>query len=129
MGLVSRSKVSASSVRESLNQMNSNRTSSVEPILQCFNKSLFHASNLCTPFKHDIRCTSLCGVEFVVTKERREKRAQRESCLKGVRSLHHQGKNISNMSSLQPATNGSLVAYHTTDCSLQFHYMDQVLLF
>ena len=34
--------------------------------------------NLCTPFKHDIRCASLCGVEFVVTKERREKRAQRE---------------------------------------------------
>ena len=28
---------------------------------------------------------SLCGVEFVVTKERREKRAQRESCLKGYR--------------------------------------------
>ena len=43
--------------------------------------------NLCTPFKHDIRCASLCGVEFVVTKERREKRAQRESCLKGVNSL------------------------------------------
>ena len=40
--------------------------------------------NLCTPFKHDIRCASLCGV---VTKERREKRAQRESCLKGVQSL------------------------------------------
>ena len=30
----------------------------------------------------------LCGVEFVVTKDRREKRAQRESCLKGVRSLY-----------------------------------------
>ena len=44
-------------------------------------------NNLCTPFKHDIRCASLCGVKFVVTKERREKRAQRESCLKGVRSL------------------------------------------
>ena len=29
----------------------------------------------------------LCGVEFVVTNEGREKRAQRESCLKGVRSL------------------------------------------
>ena len=43
--------------------------------------------NLCTPFKHDIRCASLCDVEFVVTKERRGKRAQRESCLKGVRSL------------------------------------------
>ena len=43
--------------------------------------------NLCTPFKHDIRCASLCGSEFVVTKERREKRAQRESCLKEVRSL------------------------------------------
>ena len=38
----------------------------------------------CTPFKHDIRSASLCGVEFLVTKERREKRAQRESCLKGV---------------------------------------------
>ena len=45
-------------------------------------------NNLCTPFKHDIRCASLRGVEFVVTKERREKRAQRESCLKGVRSLY-----------------------------------------
>ena len=45
--------------------------------------------NLCTPFKHDIHCASLCGVEFVVTKERREKRAQRESCLKGERSLHY----------------------------------------
>ena len=44
-------------------------------------------NNLCTPFKHDIRCASLCGVEFVITKERRKKRAQRESCLKGVRSL------------------------------------------
>ena len=44
-------------------------------------------NNLCTPFKHDIRSASLCGVEFVVTKERREKRAQRESCLKGVWSL------------------------------------------
>ena len=43
--------------------------------------------NLCTPFKHDIRCASLCGVEFVVTKKRREKRAQRESCLKGVQRL------------------------------------------
>ena len=43
--------------------------------------------NLCNPFKYDLRCASLCGVEFVVTKERREKRAQRESCLKGVRSL------------------------------------------
>ena len=43
--------------------------------------------NLCTPFKYDIRCASLCGVEFVVTKERREKRAQRESYLKGVQRL------------------------------------------
>ena len=43
--------------------------------------------NLCTPFKHDIRCASLCGVKFVVTKERRGKRAQFESSLKGVRSL------------------------------------------
>ena len=45
--------------------------------------------NLCTPFKHDIHCASLCGVEFVVTKESREKRAQRESCLKGVERLEH----------------------------------------
>ena len=44
--------------------------------------------NLCTPFKHDIHCASLCGVEFVVTKERREKRAQRESCFKGVQRLY-----------------------------------------
>ena len=43
--------------------------------------------NICTSFKYDIRCASLCGVEFVVTKERREKRAQRESYLKGVRRL------------------------------------------
>ena len=43
--------------------------------------------NLYTPFKHDIRCASLCGVDFIVTKERRKKRAQRESRLKGVRSL------------------------------------------
>ena len=41
----------------------------------------------CTPFKHDIRSASLCGVEFVVTKERREKRAQRKSCLKGLQRL------------------------------------------
>ena len=34
-----------------------------------------------------ISAAPLCGVEFVVTKERREKRAQRESCLKGVWSL------------------------------------------
>ena len=45
--------------------------------------------NLCTPFKHDIRCASLCGVEFVVTKE---KRAQRESCLKGVLRLLKQSE-------------------------------------
>ena len=44
--------------------------------------------NLCTPFKHDIRRASLCGFEFVVTMERREKRAQRESCLKGVQRLY-----------------------------------------
>ena len=31
---------------------------------------------------------SPCDVEFVVTKERREKRAQRESCLKGVQRLY-----------------------------------------
>ena len=30
---------------------------------------------------------SLCGVECVVTKERSEKRAQRESYLKGIRRL------------------------------------------
>ena len=50
-------------------------------------QSIENLYNLCTPFKHDIRCASLCGVEFVITKERREKRAQRESCLKGVRAL------------------------------------------
>ena len=43
--------------------------------------------NLCTPFKHNIHCASLCGVEFVVTKERREKRTQRESCLKRVQRV------------------------------------------
>ena len=43
--------------------------------------------NLYTPFKHDIRCASLCGVEFVVTKKKREKRAQRGSCLKGAQRL------------------------------------------
>ena len=43
--------------------------------------------NLCTPFKYDIRCASLCGVDFVVTKKRREKRAQRKSYLKGVQRL------------------------------------------
>ena len=47
------------------------------------------ANNLCTPIKHDIHCASLCGVEFLVTKERREKRAQRESCLKGVQRLNN----------------------------------------
>ena len=52
-----------------------------------YNTAYYIICNLCSPFKHDIRCASLCGVEFVVTKERREKRAQRESCLKGVRSL------------------------------------------
>ena len=29
--------------------------------------------NLCNPFKYDLRCASLCGVEFVFTNERREK--------------------------------------------------------
>ena len=33
--------------------------------------SLFY--NLCNPFKHDLRCASLCGVEFVFKKDRREK--------------------------------------------------------
>ena len=51
-------------------------------------------NKLCTPFKHDIRCASLCGVEFVVTKERREKRAQRESCLKEVQRLHVPSLNV-----------------------------------
>ena len=46
--------------------------------------------NLRTPFKYDIRGASLCGVEFVVTKERRENRAQRESYLKDVRTLQLQ---------------------------------------
>ena len=43
--------------------------------------------NLCNPFKHDLRCASLCGVDFVFKRERREKRAQRRSCLKGLQRL------------------------------------------
>ena len=42
------------------------------------------SNNLCYPFKHGLRCTSLGGVEFVFTKKRREKEAQRRSCLKGL---------------------------------------------
>ena len=42
-------------------------------------------NNLCTPFKHDFRCSSLCGVDFVF---KREKRAQRRSCLKGSQRLY-----------------------------------------
>ena len=58
----------------------------VAVFLNLFEQTL--KNNLCTPFKYDIRCASFCGVEFVVTKERREKRAQRESYLKGVQRLH-----------------------------------------
>ena len=43
--------------------------------------------NLCNPFKYDLRCASLCGVELVFTKERREKGAQRRSSLKGLQRL------------------------------------------
>ena len=35
--------------------------------------SKFKAYNLCNPFKHDLRYAFLWGVEFVFTKERREK--------------------------------------------------------
>ena len=63
--------------------------------------------NPCTPFKHDIRCASLCGVEFVFTKERREKRAQRESCLKGVRALHGQPYSYTNYGNSSRAINQS----------------------
>ena len=63
-------------------------------------------NNLCTPFKHDIRCASLCGVEFVVTKKRTEKRAQRESCLKGVQRLklikRHRDRELSHHGGLIP---------------------------
>ena len=34
-------------------------------------------NNLCNPFEHDLRCASLCGVDFVFKRERREKRVQR----------------------------------------------------
>ena len=44
-------------------------------------------SNLCNPFKHHLRCASLYGVDFVFKRERREKRAQRRSCLKGLQRL------------------------------------------
>ena len=43
--------------------------------------------NLCNPFKYDLRCASLCGVEFVFTKERRENGAQRRSYFKGLQRL------------------------------------------
>ena len=43
--------------------------------------------NLCYPFSPDVRCASLYGVEFVFTKERREKKAQRRSRLKGLQRL------------------------------------------
>ena len=52
-------------------------------------KLLYKYNNQCAPFKYDIRCASLCGVEFVAIKERREKRAQRESYLKGVQRLYY----------------------------------------
>ena len=49
--------------------------------------------NLCNPFKHDLRCASICGVEFVFPKERREKRAQRRSWLKGLQSVTYRDYN------------------------------------
>ena len=42
---------------------------------------------LCDPFNPDLRCAPLCGVEFVFKKERREKRTQRRSGLKGLQRL------------------------------------------
>ena len=60
-----------------------NDTSDIESFTKNMNLICINY-NLCSPFKRDIRCASLRGVEFVVTKERREKRAQRESCLKRV---------------------------------------------
>ena len=44
--------------------------------------------NLCNPFNSDLRCASLCGVDFVFKKERREKRAQWRSYLKGFQRLY-----------------------------------------
>ena len=46
-------------------------------------------SNLCNPFKHHLRCASLYGVDFIFKRERREKRAQGRSCLKGLQRLYH----------------------------------------
>ena len=37
-----------------------------------------HTYNLCEPFNPDLRCASLCGVEFVFKKERREKEGATE---------------------------------------------------
>ena len=46
--------------------------------------------NLCIPFKHDLHCASFCGLDSVFKRKRREKRAQRRSCSKGLqRLLYH----------------------------------------
>ena len=43
--------------------------------------------NLCNPFKHDHRCASLSGVEFVFTKERREKEGAAEVIFERVTDI------------------------------------------
>ena len=43
--------------------------------------------NLCNPFKHDHRCASLSGVEFVFTKERREKEGAAEVMFERVTKI------------------------------------------
>ena len=40
--------------------------------------------NLCDPCKHDLRCASLCGVEFLFTWESREKQGAAEVMFKRV---------------------------------------------
>ena len=44
-------------------------------------------SNLCNPFKYDLRCASFCGVEFVFTKERREKEGAAEVIFERVTDI------------------------------------------
>ena len=53
--------------------------------------------NLCYPFSPDVRCASLYGVEFVFTKERREKKAQRRSGLKRLKRLAVHKKQFENL--------------------------------
>ena len=43
--------------------------------------------NLCNPFKHDLRCASLCGVEFVFPKERRGKEGAAEVMFERVTEI------------------------------------------